>query len=93
MVLLPRPQGSAAELCWAAAVQLPERPGKVAGILKPALGGDGGYLQGRAAQQFGGALQALAAQVLVGRGADHIVEAPQTFAGADGRAGGNLLHR
>ena len=39
-----------------------------------------------------GALQALAAQVLVGRGADHIMEAPQALAGADGRAGSDLLH-
>ena len=85
--LLPRSQRSAPKLCRPASIQLPEGTGKIAGILEAALGGDGGHLQGGAAQQLGGALQALAAQVLVGRGADHIMEAPQALAGADGRNG------
>ena len=49
-------------------------------------------MQRCAAQQFGGALQALAAKVLVGRGADHIMEAPQTFTGTDRRTRGDLLN-
>ena len=60
--LLPRSQRSAPKLCRPASIQLPEGTGKIAGILEAALGGDSGYLQGGAAQQLGGALQALAEQ-------------------------------
>ncbi len=77
----------------AAAVDLAESAGKVARVLKTALHRDFRHPQSRAAQQLRRALGALVAQILIRCRADHIVEAPQALAGADGRTGRDLLDR
>ena len=79
--------------CRAAAVDLPERPGKVAAVLKAALPGDLGHAQTGAAQKLCCTLGAPVPQILVRRCTDHIMEAPQTLTGADGGAGRDLIDR
>lgn len=80
-------------LCRSAAVDLPERPRKIAAVLKAALPGDLGHTQTGAAQKLCCTLGAPVPQILVRRCTDHIMEAPQALTGADGGTGRDLIDR